>query len=163
MCIRDSYRAADIPAPRVGYVRLSINDEDWGLYALVETTDDVFLSRWFADSSGSLFEGDYGTDLTHDGLSELEVDEGDGDLTALTAIADVLSSEASDANIAQLDRLMDLDRLLLNMGIEAAILHWDGYTTANNYRLYHDPRTDRVTLLPWGTDQTFISLSLIHI
>jgi spore coat protein H len=152
------YRTGGIPAPRVGYARLSINGEDWGLYALIETVDDTFLGRWYADSSGVLYEGSYGTDLEASELYDFEVDEGDaGDREDLAAVAEVLDGDADDAGIAALERLVDLDALLLNMGIEAAILHWDGYTTANNYRLYHDPRTDRIRLLPWGTDQTFIA------
>jgi len=152
------YRSAGIPAPRVGYVRLSINGEDWGLYALIENVDDTFLDRWYADGSGVLYEGAYGTDLVSGELEDFEVDEGDaGDRADLSAVADILAGEADDAAIAALERHVDLDALLLNMGIEAATLHWDGYTTANNYRLYHDPRTDRLQLLPWGTDQTFIT------
>jgi len=38
------------------------------------------------------------------------------------------------------------------------ILHWDGYTTRNNYRLYRDPTTGRFQIIPWGTDQTFVNL-----
>ncbi|MDG1482373.1 MAG: CotH kinase family protein [Myxococcota bacterium] len=154
------FRSAGIPAPRVGYVRLSINGEDWGLYALIENVDDTFLDRWYADSSGVLYEGAYGTDLVVGALEDLEVDEGDaGAREDLVAVAEILSGEASDDAIAALEQRVDLDSLLLNMGIEAAILHWDGYTTANNYRLYHDPQTDRLQLLPWGTDQTFIDSS----
>ncbi|MFT5679609.1 MAG: hypothetical protein ACI8RZ_000513 [Myxococcota bacterium] len=152
------YRAAGIPAPRVGYVRLTINGEDWGLYALIENVDDTFLDRWYADGSGVLYEGAYGTDLVEGELEDLEVDEGDaGDRADLSAIAEILTSTPDADSIAALEARVDLDGLLTNMAIEAAILHWDGYTTANNYRLYHDPRTDRIQLLPWGTDQTFIS------
>jgi len=44
------------------------------------------------------------------------------------------------------------------MAAEALLLHWDGYTTRNNYRLYHDPVTGRFQIIPWGADQTFLSL-----
>lgn len=154
------FREGGIPAPRVGYARLHINGEDWGLYALIETVDDVFLSGWYADNSGVLYEGAYGTDLTESELADFEVDEGDaGARDDLAAVAAVLSGAADDESVAALEELVMLDSFLLNMAIEAAILHWDGYTTANNYRLYHDPRSDRIELLPWGTDQTFISSS----
>jgi spore coat protein H len=152
------FRAAGIPAPRVGYVRLSINGVDRGLYALVESVDDVFLERWYADGSGDLFEGAYGVDLETGSIESFEHDEGPEptDYTPLEAVAAVLAGEPTDEAIAALEALVDLDEVLLNMGIEAVIMHWDGYTTANNYRLYHDPRTERLQLLPWGTDQTFI-------
>ena len=153
------YRAADIPAPRVGYVRLHINGEDRGLYALVESVDDNFLGRWFADDSGVLYEGAYGIDLVAGELDDFEVDQGETDLADLAAVAAVLAETPSDEGVEALEALVDLDRFLMNMAIEALILHWDGYTTANNYRLYNNPRTGRLVLLPWGTDQTFISSS----
>jgi spore coat protein H len=34
--------------------------------------------------------------------------------------------------------------------------NWDGYPMArNNYRIYHDPATDRLVFIPHGLDQMF--------
>jgi hypothetical protein len=41
--------------------------------------------------------------------------------------------------------------------VDAVLAHWDGhiYRLVNNYRVYHDPGTDRWTIIPSGVDQTF--------
>ena len=154
------YRAVGVPAPRVGYARVSVNGEDFGLYLLVESIDDRFLDRWYGDSSGALYEGAYGVDLFAGYENSFDYDEGPDstDRSDLTAVIAVLDGASDDAGIAALEDLVDMDELLTNMAVEALILHWDGYTTRNNYRLYHDPRTGRFQIIPWGTDQTFTSL-----
>ncbi len=152
------FRALGIPAPRVGWVRLTVNGVAWGLYLLVESVDDVFLERWYVDPTGALYEGAYGVDFYVGSEFDFEYDEGPDpdDRSDLTAVAEILELEATDQNIVLLEELVDLDEFLVNMAVEALILHWDGYSTANNYRLYHDPLTDRFQILPWGTDQTFV-------
>jgi hypothetical protein len=154
------FRAAGVPAPRVGYARLSINGVDWGLYALVEAVDDEFLARWFTQDDGAMFEGAYGVDFEWHEIDLFEYDQGPdpSDRAILEAVTAVLDGGPTDANVAALERLVDLDEFLSNMAVEVLILHWDGYTTANNYRLYHNPRTGRLSIIPWGTDQTFITL-----
>jgi hypothetical protein len=41
--------------------------------------------------------------------------------------------------------------------VDAIVNHWDGFVFSimNNYRIYHDPSTDRWSVLPSGVDQTF--------
>lgn len=153
------YRAVGLPAPRTSWAWLSVDGEETGLYAVIETVDEHFLARWFTDPTGRLWEGKYGEDLTEAGIEGLELDRGpDDDRSTLYTIAEVLDGEATDAAVAELERLVDLDQWLASLAVEALILHWDGYTTANNYRLYEDPVSGRISLLPWGTDQTFIDL-----
>jgi hypothetical protein len=41
------------------------------------------------------------------------------------------------------------------MAFEAVAYHWDGYSTANHYRIYEDP-TGRIVMIPWGLDQTWV-------
>ncbi len=152
------YRAAGIPAPRVGWVWLEVNGEDLGLYLLVESIDERFLARWYADPSGHLYEGSYGQDFDHDDIEDLEYDEGPDpeDREALQAVADILDEAPTEAGLARLRERVDVDEFVLNMAIEALILHWDGYTTSNNWRFYLDPVSGRFQIIPWGTDQTFV-------
>ncbi len=152
------YRAAGIPAPRVGWIWLEINGEAFGLYLLVESVDDRFLERWYADPSGHLYEGSYGQDFDHDDIASLEYDEGPDpdDRSALEAVADILDAGPSEAGLARLQERVDVDQFTWNMALESAMLHWDGYTTANNWRFYLDPVTERFEIIPWGTDQTFV-------
>ena len=54
-------------------------------------------------------------------------------------------------------QILDFDRYLSMWAVEAMLAHWDGYSydVVNNYRVYHDPSTDRWTIIPSGLDQTF--------
>lgn len=151
-------RSAGLWAPRVGYAQLYVNGEYWGVYTNIEAEDDVFLDRNFGEHGGNLYEGAYGVDFIDGYEDYFECDEcaHPNNRTDITAVTTVLNGDATNAAIAELDTLVDMDSFLTMMAIEAVSLHWDGYTTANNYRIYHDPGQDRFVFLPWGTDQTWI-------
>ena len=150
------FREMGLPAPRTAWMRLRVNGEDWGLYLNVESVDDTFLSRWWADPSGRMYEGKYGDDFTIGEEASFEYDEGPEieDRSDLTAVATLLAEEPTDAVLAQVESLVDMDQILSELAVEAVLWHWDGYTTANNYRIYHDPATGRFGMIPWGADQT---------
>lgn len=152
------FRAVGLPAPRVGWTRLFVNDDYFGLYLFLESIDDEFLERWYIDPTGHLFEGAYGTDFESDEVWQFEYDEGpdENDRSDLLEVAYVLDGPPTNGAIQELRQHVDLDQFLLYMAVEALILHWDGYTTSNNYRVYHDPATDLFQIIPWGTDQTFV-------
>jgi len=150
-------RAVGVAAPRVGYVWLVVNDQDYGLYANIESPDDVFLDRHFA-STGHLYEGLYGQDLYRDHVAQFEVDEGDpSDRADLLAVVATIE-EGLDEPIGLYEELGDLvrwDEVVPMLAAEVFIGHWDGYgPTRNNYFLHFD-QAGRLGLLPWGTDQTF--------
>jgi hypothetical protein len=155
----EQLRALGIPAPRTGYLRLSINGDDRGFYTLMETPDENFLARWFVDPTGSMWEAAYGVDFWAGYEPYYEHDEGSADtapITAVVAVLDAAGSAPTDADVDALDALIDLDQWLRVQAWEALALHWDGYTTANNYRIYLDPVDGRFRLIPWGIDQTWI-------
>ncbi len=153
------YRALGVPAPRQGYAWVTVNGQDYGLYLIMESIDDRFLDRWYADPTGPLFEGAYGVDLYSGYENSFEYDEGpdSSDRSDLTELIAVLDQGASESNLVELEAIFDMDEFLRNMAVEAVSLHWDGYTTRNNYRLYRDPSTGKFTIIPWGTDQTFLT------
>ena len=150
------FRAMGLPAPRTAWMRLIVNGEDWGLYLHVESIDDTFLARWWSDPSGRLYEGKYGDDFTAGEETSFEYDEGPEaeDRSDIIAVTTILDRGPSDGALADLEALVDMDQILRELAVEAVLLHWDGYTTANNYRIYHDPLTDRFQMIPWGADQT---------
>ncbi|MFT4626061.1 MAG: hypothetical protein ACI8PZ_004732 [Myxococcota bacterium] len=155
-------RAVGVPSPRVAHTRLYIDGEYRGLYLHVETIDDRFLTRWFDDPNGNLYEGEYGIDVRVSDIWRLDHDEqGPDDVddrSDLLALATLLETAPSEDRVAELEALVDVEITLRAMAFESLIGHWDGYFhAANNYRLYHEPSSGRFTLLPWGIDQTFAS------
>lgn len=151
------WRSCGVPAPRVGYARLSINQEHIGFYAFIETVNKDMLAHWYADPTGNLYEGAYGVDF-YDGYEDsFECDqcENPEDRSDLTAVIEVLDQTASDESWASLQKLWDMEEFLTYMAVEAMLWHWDGYTTSNNYRIYHNPETGLFQMIPWGSDQTW--------
>ncbi len=146
------YRAMGLPAPRVGYARVFLNDVDYGLYALVEAIDSVMLKRWFTKTT-HLYEGTLTQDVV--GNTALQVDVGSkldtSDLAAITKAA-----QAKPATwLKGIQPLVDLRSLARVWATELYIGHWDGYTQGrNNYYLHFD-EAGIMRMLPWGTDSTF--------
>ncbi len=149
------FRAMDVAAPRVGYARVTLNGQDYGLYTNIETPDDVMLDRWF-DSTQHLYEGAYWQDVEPGRENEFEMDEGKedgrGDLIALMAAANA----PADRWWERMNEVADMPQMVREWATEIYIGHWDGYAheIKNNYYLHSDDG-DRFSLLPWGTDQTF--------
>jgi hypothetical protein len=75
---------------------------------------------------------------------------------ALTAAA----AAAAEVHLARrwtaLDRALDLNRFVTFLAMEVMLGHRDGYGCGrNNFRIYHDPGSDKLVFLPDGMDQLF--------
>lgn len=152
------FRDAGVPAPRTGYARVFVNGELYGLYATIEVIDNSeFLTQWYSDDEGNLYEGAYGSDLYSDWVGSFDLDNGTdvgfADLQELTAAFDAMDTPAMFLTDA--DAVIDVDRYVTFAATEIWLGHWDGYAwTRNNYFLYRGPDM-RWTFMPWGIDQTF--------
>jgi hypothetical protein len=149
------FRNVGIAAPRVGYSWVTLNGTTYGLYANVETPDDLMLGRWF-ESTQHLYEGAYWADLWPGYESYFEVDEGDeDDRSDLTNLINVNQLEG-EAWFNAIQDVADLNQFVTMWAVETYIGHWDGYSYVikNNYYLHSDD-TGKFSMLPWGTDQTW--------
>ena len=158
------FQAAGIPAARVGHAWVQLNTRDLGLYVLKEGFTREFLAANFRRPEGTLYEfipppaGRTPPSPTGSRLSDWERELGTGpdlrlDLQALEA-----ASTEPDLNLRwkRLQEQVDLDGFLRFLAMEALMAHRDGYGMAgNNFRLYHDPGTERLVFLPHGMDQLF--------
>jgi len=150
------FRAMGVPAPRVRYIELYVNEELWGLYLSVEAWNDESLATWF-DETMHLYEGAYGQDIEPADVEDFDVDEGpSGDRTLLMALAVLLDTTPIDEAYAATADLVDWDLVIRSMAVEHWTGHWDGYApTQNNYFIHFDG-DGIASILPWGTDQTFV-------
>lgn len=171
------YREVYLPAPRAASVRIFVNDQLWGLYTHVETTDRRFLARHFSSNDGMLYEGTYWCDLDSGNLPPTDEDDSKcltrefkpDPCKAPDPGADPLDYSTLRTMIEQVEALppggfypaitdiFDWDRFLTTWALESYIAHWDNYhfNIKNNYRVYHDPTTQKWTLISTGIDQTF--------
>ena len=154
----DVFRAAGVPTPRCAFAHVTVNGEDLGLYAHVESMKKDFVRRWFPEPLGELYEGnvsDFRDGWT--GTFERKYDE---DLPASGIIAAVTAAAAvpDDHLVAALDAVVDLDAFFTFWATEVVVSQWDGYTNnRNNFLVYADPRDGRLRFIPWGPDGAFMA------
>ncbi|HET9197175.1 MAG TPA: CotH kinase family protein [Solirubrobacterales bacterium] len=168
-----TFGALDVPAPRSGYAYLRLNGEDVGLYADVETLDDIALEKRFGtfeDPPQHLYEGESGDDVREGEAGSFEADEGDEEERAdLEALIEAVNGSAEVPFSERVEAVADLGEMTRMWAAERYIAHWDGYAghvepglRPNNYYLFSDA-AGRFQMLPWGTDQTWdLNLEIPH-
>ena len=149
------FAAAGVAASRCSFAHVTVNGEDLGLYSNVESIDEDFLERRFADGTGRLYEsgGEFVPGAT-DGFQP-KVDEDDPDCSDLPPVATALQVPDSELRQA-LDAVVDVDAFIRYWAMEVITDHWDGYANnRNNFFFYHDPSSDQFQFIPWGIDALF--------
>jgi hypothetical protein len=151
---RELFLKAHVPVPRAAHARVELNGRDLGLYVLTEGWDKQFLKRHFQKTGGNLYDGGFLKEVT----DELSTNAGVEPKNQKDRIA--LAEAAKEPNltnrVARLEKILDLDRFLSFVALDVMLWDWDGYAqNRNNWRLYHDPKTDRMVFMPHGLDQMF--------
>ncbi len=151
------FTSQGVPVPRVGYTRVFVNGKEFGVYLIVEATDDKAFLKRNLESTQALYEGEYDQDLYVGKEGEFELDKGvDPDRKLLTTLTNALANAASNQVYTGLSTLVKWNEVLSEIATEMLTGHWDGYAAKqNNYFLHFDDQ-GKVSLLPWGTDQTFV-------
>lgn len=148
-----TFRKAGLPAPRVGFARVTVNGEYLGVYSNVEAVRKPFLKAAFGDGSGELFEGTI-ADLYPKALDRLEA-KGKADTKSLLPLAELLAAPG-DLDLAKVNELVDVPQFLKFLAVESLIGFWDGYAqNQNNYYLYRNPANRKYYFIPWGADGAF--------
>ncbi len=160
------YRGMGIPAPRVGYAWVTVDDQPFGLYTIVEEYDKTFLESWYDDSSGNLYDADYKlwpdghyTLLDFDSSVQqwIELDSGtDVALADIGAVTTALDGARANQVDAKVGAVVDLDEFARMWAVDAWIGHYDSYSyNINNYRIYFDSTDGKADLFPWDPDWAF--------
>ncbi len=162
------YDAIGLPAPRVGYLWVTVNDVEYGLYANVEEYDSRFVQMRFGDDSGNLYDGDYWLysdwssyiliDFSQSQQEYFDLDLGEdvglADIRQITAAIDATCG--TDGFDDAIGAVVDVDAFARFTAVEAWVGQYDGYTYyTNNYRVYFDPTDGLATLMPWDHDWSF--------
>lgn len=148
----EMFRDANVPVSRVTHARVILNGRDVGLYVLVEMHNKEFLKRWFHNSHGSLYEA-YLADVD----SQMDQDNGsDTTQRDRKKFAEIVKIPDAAERWPKLQQAMDVDRYLSHLVCELFTSHTDGYAmNRNNYRIYHNPDTDKFTFIGHGVDWAF--------
>lgn len=151
------FRAAGIAAPRCSFAHVSVNGQSLGIFTNVEPIKKAFIRRTLGTDTGNLYEGSSPADFRTEMLGNFakktnEADPAKPELEALAAL--LLKSD--DELAAGLDALVDTDEFLRFWATESLIADWDGYSSdINNFFLYADPTTKKLTFIPWGPDDAY--------
>ncbi len=162
------FRALGIPASRSGYVFVSLNGEDYGLYPHIESVDDEFVERNWEDASGNLYEAEYiftGSawympDFAEGYDQQFALEEGTDvgreDVYAVTAALDAYGGTTSFyENVGE---VVDWPHHFATMAAEQWAGQNDGYSlNENNFYAYFDPGNEgRMQLVSWDMDYSYL-------
>ena len=165
------FEAMGIAAPQIAHTRLTINDEYWGLYTLVEDVTKPFLEARLGDKEGNLFsyEWTFPYDFSYRGGDssryvpvpfEPETNQDSLDAAGLVAFIRTVN-EAPDATfVAAVSPFLDVTRFLTHIAVENAVAENDGivgFEGMNNFFLYQYAGQNRFVFIPWDKDTTFVS------
>ena len=165
------FEAMGIAAPQIAHTRLTVNEEYWGVYTLVEDITKPFLEARLGDKEGNLFSYEYSGpyDFSYRGANssayvpvpfEPETNESSLDAAGLVSFIRT-ANEAPDASFASaMAAFLDVPRFLTHLAVENAIAENDGlvgFEGMNNFYLYQYAGQSRFVFIPWDKDTTFVS------
>jgi hypothetical protein len=146
------FRDAGVPAARSTHARVQLNGRDLGLYLVTEAMNKQFLKQHFNSSTGNLYEA-YLLDVN----VRMEQDSGEpGNQSDVRTLHNACTVTDPKERWRQLNKVLDVDRFVSFVAMEMLTSHWDGYAIhTNNYRIYHDPKTDKFVFITHGIDWAF--------
>jgi spore coat protein H len=146
------FRDAGLPTARVTHAYVQLNGRDLGLYVVVEAMNKDFLRQHFKSPKGNLYEA-----YLHDIDANMDQDNGeDTDQTDRKALFEATKIADPAKRLEALRKLLDVDRFISHIVLEMFTSHTDGYAlNRNNYRIYHDPVSDKFVFITHGIDWAF--------
>jgi spore coat protein CotH len=156
------------PAPQNAFCRLTVNNEYWGVYNLVESVSKPFLKARLGEESGTLYDYEYADDYRFSvrggnkgAYSPTPFEPQTNENSFDDALAEFVKS-ANDAPesgfAAAMAAYIDVDRFLSFLATENALAETDGflgYAGMNNFYLYQYGGQKKFVLIPWDKDTSF--------
>lgn len=162
----EMHRALKTPSQRSSFAVLYINDVKYSLYWMAEELDKKFLQSRYEMPNGNLYQGrlvsaslswrsndpDFYKNLqaSRNGHTAPVYDQkvGNGNYRDLLQL--ILTINNSTRFEQDIFKILDVERFLRNLAIEAILTNTDGYTYAyHNYYLYFNPKTNLFEFIPY--------------
>jgi hypothetical protein len=149
------FAQAGVPASRCNFAHITVNGDDLGLYAHIESIRRPYWDHHVGDDSGNHYEGTL-SDFRDGWTDTFEAKDGNSDdRSDLQGVVDVLAA-SDDQLLEELGAVLDLEQFYSYWAMEVLTGHWDGYASAtNNFHVYTDPATGKFIFVPWGIDALF--------
>ena len=171
----------NIPGPQSSFITLEVNGIDYGLYQNVQQINGDFLKEWFLSNDGTNWRcvkpgggiggpggpgpgpgGPFGTgysslnwlgnDTTdYQDYYELKRWNKTNPWDELVKVCDVLNNTPAATLETEINKVMDLDRVLWTLATEIAFSDDDSYIFKGgmDYYAYWEKETDRMTILEY--------------
>jgi spore coat protein CotH len=164
-------RRLGVAAPREVHTHLYVNGEYFGLYAIVEPIDQVFVQQELGESSGTLYEFHWlqpyfatflGENLdVYEPLFEPRTREHQSTFDLYDPIRELfrtINSAPADSFRDALAGQLDAESTLRLIAGQAFLAEWDGilgYAGMNNFYLYFPGSSPQARIFPWDADHAF--------
>ena len=158
-----------IPAPRMNFVRVVINGENWGIYANAQQFNTDFTSDWFGTRSGARWKvpGNpggragmeyFGEDVdAYRGMYDIRSADRDESWSDLIGMFRVLNETPLEQLEERLSPLLDVDGVLRFLALENALVNGDGYwARASDYSIYQD-EAGRFHMIPHDINEALMA------
>src|SRR5205085_11641622 len=124
------FRAVCVPAVRVVYELVELNESKLGFYVIKEGISEDFLDQYLKHPSGNLYDMEGGREVTE----QMKRQSGLGplDWSDLKAVAAAAQEPDLNKRWQRLDHVLDLNRFISFMAMEMITCHWDGYCIGRN-------------------------------
>jgi hypothetical protein len=144
-------RKCGIPASRCTHAFVKWQGRDLGLYVVKEAFTKDFLSKFFKDVDGDLYDGGFVREIDENS----EKDQGDPkDKANVKQLMAACREQDPQKRMAALDQILNIEAYITFTALEAILSHWDGYNfNRNNYRFYQDPTSKKFVFFLHGMDQ----------
>jgi len=159
-------------ASKANFIKLVINNENWGVYVNVQQVNKAFMSEWLEDNDGNRYKGDRpsrsgprdGTamiwlgsgKLPYEQSYELKSENNPDPWTDLIQVCDVLNNTPMNQLEQALPPVFDVDRALWHLAINNTFASLDSYVgPAHNFYLVHDDHHSQLCLIPWDLNESF--------
>ena len=166
--VTDILRDMEVPSSRYNYAKLFINGDYQGIYGNVERIDESFIERHFGSSRGLLFKvhkpgpganfSYVGDDITqYKKAFEPKNKDAENSFNELVDFIKKIDKsnksnyEQTLNNNLMLDNFLKTTAVMLFAGCFDQLTGWNPH----NYYLYHNPKTDRWSYIPWDLDVGF--------
>jgi spore coat protein CotH len=160
------FEAMGIAAPQIAHTRLTVNDEYWGVYTLVEPVSKPFLKSRLGEESGNLFDYEYAFewDFGYRGEEatkytpvplQPQTNEDKLDPAGLIAFFKTITETPEAGYAAAIASWIDTERFLTYLAVENALAEYDGFVGdfgVNNFYLYQYGNQNRFVLIPWDKE-----------
>jgi hypothetical protein len=176
------------PAAQASFVRLYINDQDWGIYQNIQQLNKDFLEEWWADNDGTNFRADSPPSTLSGGggggagwgdgtaalnyLGEdtslyqryytLKSDDSGIPWNHLKNATKLLSETPIEKLHTDLDAYFDIDKILWHLATEVLFADDDSYIFKGkmDYYTYRDNLTNRFSTFDYDGNSVMINKNI---